>query len=105
MKFKSRKSKPATEMEMSVTLMMPAGQTAEESSAALISFFESVTAASNAIGAAWLKVNCSNIPEELESALQTAFDKMNQRPQLKLVIDNPSAIRAAGGSEKLRART
>lgn len=99
MKFKSRKPKPKPGMEMSVTLMMPADHSAEQNQKALLKFFEVVNDASNALGSVWLRINCRNIPEELEVALQGAFDKMNRRPNLSLVIDNDPATPTSNGKE------
>ena len=88
MQFKSRKQKPPTGLELSVTLMMPEGQTVEQSRDAILKFFDKVLNASKEIGSVWIRVNCSGIPEELEPALQAALDDTNRRPQLELVVNN-----------------
>ncbi|MGB6080294.1 MAG: hypothetical protein WBF99_12620 [Xanthobacteraceae bacterium] len=90
MQFKSRKPKPSTGLELSVTLMMPDGQSIEQSREAICAFFDRVTALSQDVGAAWLRINCSNIPAEFEPALQTALDKFNRKPNLELVVNNAS---------------
>jgi hypothetical protein len=88
MKFKSRQPKPPTGLEMSATFMMPDNNSDDQSREAILRFLEIVTSASKELGVAWLRVNCCNIPECLEGALQAAFDKTNRRPHLDLVIDN-----------------
>ena len=90
MQFKSRKQKPPTGLELSVTLMMPEGQTVEQSRDAILKFFDTVSNASKKIGSVWIRVNCSGIPAELEPALQAAIDNTNRRPQLELVVNNAS---------------
>ncbi len=94
LKFKSKQPKPPTGLEMSVTLMMPSDQSDDQCRDALLKFFEVVTNASSELGAAWLRLNCANIPDGLEGVLQTAFDKANKRPTLSLVVNNPSASNA-----------
>ena len=88
MQFKSRRRKPPTGLELSVTLMMPEGQSVEESRDAILKFFDTVSNASKEIGSVWIRVNCSGIPDELEPALQAALDNTNRRPQLELVVNN-----------------
>lgn len=88
MKFKSKKGKPPTGMEMSVTMLMPAELDVEQSKEALLKFFDIVNAASKELGSVWLRIQCSGIPEELEAPLQTAFDQANCRPRLQLVVNN-----------------
>ena len=88
MKYKSKKPKPPTGMEMTVTLCMPSGQTVEQSSAALVKFFEVAAAASKEVGSSWIRVNCTGIPEELEGALQAALKRADPGPNLKLIVNN-----------------
>lgn len=90
MQFKSRKQKPPTGLELSVTLMMPEGQTVEQSRDAILKFFDAISNASREIGSAWIRIHCSGIPTELEPALQAALDDTNRRPQLELVVNNAS---------------
>jgi hypothetical protein len=87
MRFKSRRPKPATGMELTVTLSMPADQSVEQSAASIVQFFDGLLSLSAATGAAWVNVRCAGIPVELESRLQAALDQANA-PRLKLVVDN-----------------
>jgi len=88
MKFRNRKAKPATGMELSVTLCMSVDLTPDDAALRIVQFFEAVNAASSQLEAAWIRIKCTGIPEELEDRLQVAFDAANKRPQLKLIIDN-----------------
>lgn len=86
MKYRSKQSKPETGMEMTVTLSMPADHDAQQSADMLIRFMEGVTKLSADTGAAWIKIHCAGIPEELEARLATAVAP--DRPRLELVVNN-----------------
>jgi hypothetical protein len=96
MKYRSNAPKPETGMEMTVTLSMPADQGAEQSGEALIRFMEGVNKLSAETGAAWIKIHCAGIPEELEARLATAISP--SRPRLELVVNNASQPATAGQS-------
>lgn len=86
MKYRSPKPKPETGMEMTVTLSMPADHDAQQSADMLVQFMEGVTKLSTDTGAAWIKIRCVGIPEELESRLASAIEPA--RPKLELVVNN-----------------
>jgi hypothetical protein len=90
MQFKSRKPKPPTGLELSVTLMMPDGQSIEQSREAICVFFDRVSTLSQDVGSAWLRINCANVPTEFEPAMQAALDRFQRKPNLELVVNNAS---------------
>lgn len=86
MKYRSPKPKPETGMEMTATLSMPTDHDAQQSAETLIRFMEGVNKLSTETGAAWIKIHCAGIPEELEARLATAIAP--SRPRLELVVNN-----------------
>lgn len=91
MKFKSKKRKPAVGMELSATISMRAGQSADEAAEALLTFMNAITALSNATQAVWIHIYCDGIPAELEAKVQSAIDACARPSHLKLIINNPTA--------------
>lgn len=73
---------------MSVTLCMDAKLDVHENSEALVKFFKSACEASKATNAAWIRFRCIGIPAELESALQASLNKIENKPNLTLVVNN-----------------
>lgn len=86
MKYRSKHPRPDTGMEMSVTLSMPADQDIQASADALCQFMDGINNLVAATGAAWIKIHCSGIPQELESRLEAALAP--KHPHLQLVINN-----------------
>lgn len=89
MKFGARKSKPKTEMELSVTFSLPPGLSVAESSERLCAFLEGIKVLSHEIGSAWISMKLSNLPPELEPKLEAARLEYEEiRMPCRLVIDN-----------------
>jgi len=95
--LKSRKRKPPTGMELTVTISMPADHTIKQSANALVKFFEAAGDFAEAAGGVWVRINGAGIPSELEEKLAEAFDNCRvsvEGPSLRIVVNND---RVTGG--------
>lgn len=91
LKIKSRRRRPPSGMELTMTISMPVDHTVEQSADALIKFFEAACAFADTAGGVWVRINGVGIPPELEEKLATAFDSYRveiEGPGLCIVVNN-----------------
>lgn len=86
MKFKSRKPKPETGLDLSVTFSLSAGLNAEENGAAIVAFLSGIRRLSDDIKAVWVHLN-AEIPDEFREQVQTALDQARNPAGLKVIVN------------------
>lgn len=89
--IKSRKPKPPTRMQLSVTVYFPADVTEDQEVAAALEFLKLVALVPNR---AWVRLRGLNVPPSVEDAFATCKDR--GKPNLTVIVNNDTSKSQAG---------
>lgn len=83
-KIKSKKTKPASDMEITLTLSFADGQSDDEKINSLLALMKRLP--SSVDGCVWCNMKASGVPERLEDVFADIASR--SKPDLRLVVDN-----------------